>query len=197
MFDTPIRRATPSQLAFAKAHAERLARLRMPPKQPAPRKLPPKAPPRTPPIAQKPVPATPPAPIPKDAPTVTLTPTASALFTGAQRMHRIIIAVAAAFGLMPRDLTGPGRMHRVTGPRQLAMFLCRERVKASWPAIGRQIGFRDHTTVMHGAQRMERLIQTQAPWAEARDMVTRALEIEETCSGSAKKEKPACSGNAI
>jgi hypothetical protein len=53
--------------------------------------------------------------------------------------------------------------HRVTQPlafhRQIAMYLCREMTTASFPMIGEEFDFRDHTTIMHAAGRMEKRVK--------------------------------------
>ena len=42
---------------------------------------------------------------------------------------------------------------RASAPwRQLAMYLCRHATKASYPAIGRAFGDKDHSTVMHACR---------------------------------------------
>ncbi|MGE5334058.1 MAG: helix-turn-helix domain-containing protein, partial [Nitrososphaerota archaeon] len=42
--------------------------------------------------------------------------------------------------------------------RQVAMYLLREETDASLFAIGRQLGGRDHTTIMHGCARVAKAI---------------------------------------
>ncbi|WP_221339805.1 chromosomal replication initiator protein DnaA [Corynebacterium choanae] len=67
----------------------------------------------------------------------------------------VILEVAAEyFNLSTDELTGPGRTKRVTHPRQLAMYLCRELTDLSLPSIGRAFGGRDHTTVMYADQKI-------------------------------------------
>jgi chromosomal replication initiator protein len=43
--------------------------------------------------------------------------------------------------------------------RQVAMYLCRQRLKCSFPELGRAFGNRDHTTVMSAVRRVEELRQ--------------------------------------
>jgi chromosomal replication initiator protein len=45
-------------------------------------------------------------------------------------------------------------------PRQVAMFLLREQTDASLADIGDALGGRDHTTVMHGIQKITQELQT-------------------------------------
>jgi chromosomal replication initiator protein len=62
-------------------------------------------------------------------------------------------AICAHFGLSTEELLSAGRSSRVAWPRQLAMYLAREITGASLPAIGREFGGRDHTTVLHACRR--------------------------------------------
>ncbi|HOX61066.1 MAG TPA: chromosomal replication initiator protein DnaA [Candidatus Magasanikbacteria bacterium] len=61
----------------------------------------------------------------------------------------VIQAVAAYYGLSFEDLTGKSREKRLANPRQISMFILREDLKLSYPAIGEVLGGRDHTTAMH------------------------------------------------
>jgi chromosomal replication initiator protein len=62
-------------------------------------------------------------------------------------------ATCSEFGLTPEELLSSARAARVSQPRQIAMYLSRELTDASLPAIGREFGGRDHTTVMHACRR--------------------------------------------
>jgi chromosomal replication initiator protein len=62
-------------------------------------------------------------------------------------------ATCEHFGLTPEELLSSTRTPRIAWPRQLAMYLARELTGASLPAIGREFGGRDHTTVLHACRR--------------------------------------------
>jgi chromosomal replication initiator protein len=64
-------------------------------------------------------------------------------------------ATCEQFGLSPEELLSPSRTARLTWPRQVAMYLARELTHESLPAIGREFGGRDHTTVLHAWRRTE------------------------------------------
>ena len=55
---------------------------------------------------------------------------------------------------------GRDRSREVTFPRQIAMHLLREETDASLPEIGQVLGGRDHTTIMHGCEKITNLIET-------------------------------------
>ena len=58
------------------------------------------------------------------------------------------------------ELKGVKRSNDVTFPRQIAMYLCRNVAQMSLPQIGNDFGKRDHTTVMHACNKIEKEIQT-------------------------------------
>ena len=72
----------------------------------------------------------------------------------------ILSAVARHFQLSEEDLRGRSRRRSVSVPRQLTMFLIREETDASLPQIGQILGGRDHTTIMHGCEKISSQIET-------------------------------------
>ena len=69
----------------------------------------------------------------------------------------IIMAVTAEyFQISLDDLAGQSRRRDLVGPRQIAMYLCRELTDLSLPKIGQTFGGRDHTTVMHADRKIRR-----------------------------------------
>jgi chromosomal replication initiator protein len=72
---------------------------------------------------------------------------------GRVSIEQIKTAACRHFGITSAELVSSSRTARVAWPRQVAMYLARELTDASLPAIGRQFGERDHTTVMHACRR--------------------------------------------
>ncbi|HEY2410425.1 MAG TPA: chromosomal replication initiator protein DnaA [Polyangiaceae bacterium] len=68
-------------------------------------------------------------------------------------------AVSNHFRLSNSDLLSKDRHKSVAFARQVAMYLCRQRLKCSFPELGRAFGNRDHTTVMSAVRRVEALRQ--------------------------------------
>jgi len=64
--------------------------------------------------------------------------------------------VAMYFHIELNELRGAKRQRSILYPRQVAMFLCRKLTEASLPEIGSAFGGRDHTTVMHAVEKIER-----------------------------------------
>jgi len=67
---------------------------------------------------------------------------------------QIIVAVSEHFGVDIRVIQGRGRSRKIVVPRQVAMYLLREETECSLVDIGKLLGGRDHTTVMHGCDRI-------------------------------------------
>lgn len=65
-------------------------------------------------------------------------------------------AVAEFYGVRVDDLRSRGRNKSIVLPRQVAMYLCREIVKASLPDIGDGFGGKDHSTVIHACEKIKR-----------------------------------------
>jgi chromosomal replication initiator protein len=74
--------------------------------------------------------------------------------------------VAEHYGLKTADLESPNRQRSIVRPRQIAMFLARKLTPRSYPEIGRRFGNRDHTTVMHAVETIERLTTMDPTFAD-------------------------------
>jgi len=61
----------------------------------------------------------------------------------------LLDTVASYYDLPLPDLLGKCREKRLSFPRQIIMYLMREELNSSYPAIGKMIGGRDHTTAIH------------------------------------------------
>ena len=76
---------------------------------------------------------------------------------GAQREvtpELIIQIVAEHFGLTPQDIASQKRTKEIVYPRQIAMYLCRDMLSTPLQTIGSHLGGRDHTTIIHGADKI-------------------------------------------
>ena len=82
----------------------------------------------------------------------------------------IIQVVADHFGITPLDISSQKRNKEIVFPRQIAMYLCREMLDAPLTGIGKMMGDRDHTTVMHGIEKIEKEMS-------AKDSVRNTVDI--------------------
>jgi chromosomal replication initiator protein len=85
-------------------------------------------------------------------------------------------ATCAQFGLSSEELLSSARTARITWPRQVAMYLARELTNESLPAIARQFGGRDHTTVLHAWRRTSTRIASDDSSREAVENLCRTLD---------------------
>ncbi len=95
----------------------------------------------------------------------------------ARTVREIQDAACEAFGITSQELVSSARAPRLAWPRQLAMYLAREVTGESLPAIGRQFGGRDHTTVLHAWRRASERIANDERAAEAVEKLCRSLGI--------------------
>ena len=72
----------------------------------------------------------------------------------------IISMVAEHYNVSTADLCGNKRSSKIVMPRQVAMYLCREILAIPLKNVGQYLGNRDHTTVMHGVEKIEKELQT-------------------------------------
>ena len=70
--------------------------------------------------------------------------------------------VGKYFNVDPEDLKSSKRSNDVTFPRQIAMYLCRNIAQMSMPQIGKDFGNRDHSTVMHSCNKIEKEMKTNS-----------------------------------
>ncbi len=66
--------------------------------------------------------------------------------------------VAQHFNIRVDEMHSKRRSRNIVHPRQIAMYLAKHMTSSSYPEIGQQFGGRDHTTVMHGVNKIEKSI---------------------------------------
>lgn len=71
---------------------------------------------------------------------------------------KIAESVANFYGITMEDLLKQSRRKEFVKPRQAAMYIARKELNSSFPAIGDFFGGRDHTTVMHGVEKIENAV---------------------------------------
>ena len=90
-------------------------------------------------------------------------------------LDNIVEATAAEFGVEPAALLARDRRPRVAIARQVAMYVARELTPHSLPEIGRRMGNRNHTTVLHAVNRVQAVIQSDAAVNTAVDKLLERL----------------------
>ncbi|MDR3588728.1 MAG: chromosomal replication initiator protein DnaA [Negativicutes bacterium] len=91
-------------------------------------------------------------------------------------MELIQQVVANYFKLRQEELLAKKRTRNVAYPRQIAMYLCRELTETSLPRIGEMFGGRDHTTVIHAHDKINREKNEDAKLSNIIKELTRRIE---------------------
>jgi chromosomal replication initiator protein len=68
------------------------------------------------------------------------------------------MVVAGYYNIRVIDLRSARRTANIIMPRQVAMWFSKQLTPLSLPVIGRLFGGRDHTTVLHAARKIDRLL---------------------------------------
>lgn len=79
---------------------------------------------------------------------------------------QLIKTVAEFYDLKEKDLLTPSRKKEIVKPRQIVMYLLREELKYSYPAIGRKLGGKDHTTIIYGCEKISEEVEKNESLAE-------------------------------
>ena len=88
----------------------------------------------------------------------------------------VMRVVASYYNVTPEDLKGPRRNREITVPRQIAMYLCRELTDCSMSRIGDAMGGRDHTTVLHGCDKVAEDLRTSESLGALMDDIRHRLQ---------------------
>lgn len=72
---------------------------------------------------------------------------------------RVLSGIQQYFNIKMSELTGPRRKRELVIPRQITMYLLYEECHIPYESIGRILGGRDHTTILHGVEKIRQEIQ--------------------------------------
>jgi chromosomal replication initiator protein len=89
----------------------------------------------------------------------------------------ILEATSKMFGIPIEEITGKKRQRPLVTARQVAMYVVRELTDLSYPAIAREFGGRDHTTVIHAVEKISTQMRTNRP---TYDQVTELMQTVRT-----------------
>ncbi len=87
----------------------------------------------------------------------------------------IINVVSEHFGVKPEDVTSKRRNTEFVLPRQIVMYLCRELTSTPLKSIGNLLGKRDHTTVMHGVDKITTELSTNEDLKNKIDIIIKKI----------------------
>jgi len=96
-----------------------------------------------------------------------------------QITHKLIISVVAEhFGITAEDIISKRRNSEYVLPRQICMYLCRELTTDSLQTIGKSLGKKDHTTVIHGIDKIAEEIKVNEELKNKIDIIKKKLNCE-------------------
>jgi len=76
------------------------------------------------------------------------------------KSSQVIEAVAQYFNLKTTQLKSPTRVKSIALPRQILMYLLRTELGIPLMEVGKLLGGRDHTTIIHGVEKITKLLST-------------------------------------
>ena len=87
----------------------------------------------------------------------------------------IIDIVSEHFSITPQEIISSNKSRKITFPRQICMYLCRKLTDFSLADIGKAIGDRDHTTILHGVDKIEEQIKEDHSLRNTTDLLIKKL----------------------
>jgi chromosomal replication initiator protein len=96
-------------------------------------------------------------------------------FVRQPQLREIVAAVARHFRIPQKQLKSQSRRQSIVTARAVAIYLARELAGASYEQIGRALGGRDHTTIIHNYRKIERERFQDPVVREAIEELTRAI----------------------
>ena len=83
--------------------------------------------------------------------------------------------VAEHFGVNPDDITSKKRNSEFVQPRQVVMYLCRTLTETSLAATAKLLGKKDHTTVIHGINKITTELETNEELRNKIDIIKKKI----------------------
>ena len=89
----------------------------------------------------------------------------------------IVDIVADHFSLTPQEIYSKNRSKNIAYPRQIAMYMCRKYLNMSYVDIGKSIGDKDHSTVMHACKKIEEDLKTDSSLQNVLDVLVKKMNL--------------------
>lgn len=91
--------------------------------------------------------------------------------------HDIIKAVCSYYNIKQSQIKSPSRAENIAFPRQLIMFLLRRELKLKYEEIAYMLKRKDHTTVMHGSEKISSMLIKNPTFKEEVDRIVNSLSL--------------------
>ena len=88
----------------------------------------------------------------------------------------IMEVVAEHFNVQTSDIASTKRNAEFVYPRQIFMYLCRDMIDIPFKSIGKLIGKKDHSTVMHGVDKIKKEMETSPELKNTIDIIKKKIE---------------------
>ncbi|MCF6276998.1 MAG: chromosomal replication initiator protein DnaA [Candidatus Magasanikbacteria bacterium] len=89
--------------------------------------------------------------------------------------RRLIDAVTEFYNISPTDILNKSRARHISFPRQIIMYLMRIELSMSYPAIGNEMGGRDHTTAMHAYKKIYKKVDMDEKLQQEIELIKQRL----------------------
>ena len=83
--------------------------------------------------------------------------------------------VAEHFGITAADILSSKKSRNIAHPRQICMYLCREFTDVSLKDIGARLGKRDHSTILHGCNKITDDLKTDTSLQNVIDVLKKKI----------------------
>jgi chromosomal replication initiator protein len=90
-------------------------------------------------------------------------------------IDRVQEVVARRWGVTPEGLRSKARIKTLTVPRQIAMYLARDLLQMQLVEIGQAFGGRDHSTVIHSVDKVQRQMQRDRSFRDRIELARQEL----------------------
>ncbi|MDP3741128.1 MAG: chromosomal replication initiator protein DnaA [bacterium] len=91
---------------------------------------------------------------------------------------KIMEVVADYYNILLDDLVRQSRKKEYVTPRQIAMYIIRKELETSLPMIGEIFGGRDHTTVIHAIDKIQKLLREKETLKQEISLITHKLYMD-------------------
>lgn len=92
-------------------------------------------------------------------------------------LDEVIKIIAGFYTIDPEQIYEKTRKKEIVYVRQIAMYILREYFNISYPAIGKEIGGRDHTTVIHSYERVQKNIKDDPNITQEIEQLRAVLDV--------------------
>lgn len=106
-----------------------------------------------------------------------------------RNIHALASDAARMFRITVEDLMGTRRVQHFSLARQVVFYVARKELGVSLPVIAERFG-RDHTTILHGIRKIEKLIRQDKELARNVEVLTRMFNDPAPVAALAKGEEP-------